>query len=185
VEKARAIVNAYMTAPDTVDAAMAGIALKVSAQNGDSALYDKYIAQLKTSRTPEEYHYYLGAIGAFPDLALVKRAFEFALSPEVKSQDIFLVLDPLRYPDTQAAAWELFKANFSAIMAKAGPAFSGDFAHAAEVFCDAQLRDDAREFFTAQKLPASDRALQNSLDAVNACIELRSLQQANLSKFLN
>ncbi len=130
VEKARAIVDAYMTAPDTVDAAMAEIALKVSAQNGDSALYDKYIAHLKTSRTPEEYHNYLSSIGAFPDLALVKRAFEFALSPEVKSQDIFLVLDPLRYPDTQAAAWEIFKANFSSIIAKAGPAFSGDFAHA-------------------------------------------------------
>jgi hypothetical protein len=28
---------------------------------------------------------------------------------------------------------ELFKANFSTIIAKAGPAFSGDFAHAAEV----------------------------------------------------
>jgi hypothetical protein len=78
VERARAIVDAYMTAPDTVDAAMAENALKVSAQNGDSTLYNKYIAHLKTSRTPEEYDNFLSAIGAFPDPALVKRTFEFA-----------------------------------------------------------------------------------------------------------
>jgi len=44
--------------------------------------------------------YYAGTNGPAlplkpPDPALVKRTFEFALSPEVKSQDIFLVLDPL------------------------------------------------------------------------------------------
>jgi hypothetical protein len=54
----------------------------------------------------------------------------------------------------------------------------------AGVFCDAKLRDDAQQFFAAQKLPGTERLLANAKDQVNACIELRSFQRANLSAYL-
>ena len=91
---------------------------------------------------------------------------------------------PLTNYAVQPAAWELFKTNFKRILAKAGPALGGSFAQMAGVFCDAPLRDDAQRFFTSQNLPDTGRALQNARDTVNACIELRSLQQANLSAYL-
>ena len=72
----------------------------------------------------------------------------------------------------------------SALNAKAGESLSGGFATLAGSFCDEKLRDDSQDFFTAQNLPGSERVLQNAKDGVNACIELRSLQQANLSAYL-
>ena len=45
-------------------------------------------------------------------------------------------------------------------------------------------RDDSQDFFAAQNLPGTERILQNAKDSVNACIGLRSLQQANLTAYL-
>jgi hypothetical protein len=69
-------------------------------------------------------------------------------------------------------------------MTKAGPGLGAGFAQVAGVFCDEKLRDDAQQFFAAQNLPGSERPLQNAKDTVNACIELRSLQQSKLSEYL-
>jgi puromycin-sensitive aminopeptidase len=182
--KSRSIAERYMKASESVEAGLAGNALNVSALNGDAALYEQYLEHLKIAKTPEEYYNYLGALGSFPDAALAKRTFELALSPAVKNQDLFLVFGPLTNYVTQSAAWDLFKADFNAIQDKAGPGLGPGFAQAASVFCDAKLRDDAQEFFAQQKLRGTERTLQNAKDTVNSCIELRTLQQANLSSYL-
>ena len=54
-------------------------------------------------------------------------------------------------------------------------------AQVAGVFCDPKLRDDSQKFFDEQKLPGSQRILQNAKDQVNACIQVRDLQQQNLA----
>ena len=102
----------------------------------------------------------------------------------MKNQDLFFIGGLLGNIETQTAAWELFKSNFKALDAKAGESLSGGFASVAGFFCDEKLRDDSQEFFASQNLPGTERILQNAKDSVNACIELRSLQQANLSGYL-
>jgi hypothetical protein len=181
--KSRVLVEQYMRDPHSVEAALAGNALAVSALEGNSSLYDRYLEHMKTAKTPEEYYNYYGALSQFPSAELAKRTIELELSPDVKNQDMFF-FGLLSIPDTQAAAWELFKSNFPAIKEKAGASLSAGFAGLAGSFCDEKLRDDSQDFFTAQNLPGSERALQNAKDGVNACIELRSLQQANLSAYL-
>jgi aminopeptidase N/puromycin-sensitive aminopeptidase len=184
IEKSRAIVATYMKNPASVDAALAGNALGVAAQNGDAPLYEKYLEQMKTAKTPEEYYNYLGALGLFPDPKLTKRTFEFILSPAVKNQDIFYLIGALGNYETQEAAWELFKSNFKAINEKAGATAGPNIVQPASFFCDAKLRDDSQSFFAALNIPGSERLLRNAKDRVNACIELRSLQQANLGEYL-
>jgi aminopeptidase N len=184
VAKSRALVGSYMKSPDSVDAGLAANALTVAAQNGDATLYDQYLERMKTAKTPEEYYNYLGALGSFPDPTLAKRTFDLALSPEIKNQDLFLLGGPLTNYATQAAAWDLFKSDFKAILAKAGPGLGQGLAQLAGVFCDEKLRDDSQQFFATENLPGSERLLQNAKDTVNACIELRSLQQSNLGSYL-
>ncbi|MGA8101198.1 MAG: hypothetical protein WB869_03530, partial [Candidatus Acidiferrales bacterium] len=60
----------------------------------------------------------------------------------------------------------------------------GELGNVSGVFCDAKLRDDSQNFFAEQKLPGTQRLLENTKDTVNACIELRDLQQKNLSAYL-
>jgi len=184
VAKSRVLAESYMKSPESVDAGLAANALTVTAQNGDAALYDQYLEHMKTAKTPEEYYNYFGALAAFPEADLAKRTFDLALSPAVKNQDLFLLTGPLTNYATQAVAWDLFKADFKAIFSKAGPGLGSSFAQLAGVFCDEKLRDDSQQFFVTQNLPGSERVLENAKDAVNACIELRSLQQSNLGSYL-
>jgi len=184
IERSRALVEQYMKDPNSVYAGLASSAIYASALEGNAALYERYLEHMKTAKTPEEYYNYLGALSQFPSAELAKRTFELVLSPEVKNQDLFYIAGLLGNVDTQAAAWELFKGDFPAIKEKAGESLSDGFASFAGFFCDEKLRDDAQDFFAAQNLPGTERVLQNAKDSVNACIELRSLQQANLSGYL-
>jgi hypothetical protein len=184
LEMSRALVEKYMREPNSVYAGLASSALYVSPLEGHADLYDKYLEHMKTAKTPEEYYNYFGALSQFPSAELAKRTVELALSPEVKNQDLFYIAGLLSNVDTQAAAWELFKSNFPAIKEKAGASLSGGFASLAGSFCDEKLRDDSQDFFASQNLPGSERPLQNAKDRVNACIELRTLQQTNLSAYL-
>jgi aminopeptidase N len=184
IGKSRALADQYMKDPASVESALAGNALAVAAQNGDEALYDKYMEHMKTAKTPEEYYAYMGSLGIFPQPGLAKRTFDFALSPAVKNQDLGVLFGPLTNYETQSVAWDLFKTDFKAIMAKLDASLGGGIAQVSGVFCDAKLRDDSQQFFAAQNLPGSERLLQNGKDNVDACIELRALQQPNLSAFL-
>jgi aminopeptidase N len=182
--KSRVLVEQYMREPNSVEAALAGNALVVSAIDGNSALYDRYLERLKTAKTPEEYYNYFSALMQFPSADLAKRTFELALSTDVKNQDLYRIGALLGNVDVQAAAWELFKSNYPAIVQKSDPTISSDFIGFAGYFCDEKLRDDSQDFFASLNLPGSERILQNAKDSINACIGLRSLQQANLSAYL-
>ncbi len=184
VAKSRAIVAAYMKDSESVDESLAGNALAVAAANGDAALYDQYIAHLKAAKSPEEYYSYFAALGLFPDPALTKRTFDYFLSPAVKNQDFIYLSTPFTNYHTQEAAWNLFKANFKPIMEKVDASLGSGLVELAGVFCDEKLRDDSQQFFAAKHLPGTERLLQNAKDQVNACIELRSLQQSNLTAYL-
>jgi aminopeptidase N len=184
IAKARAIADQYMKSPESVEAGLAGKALTIAAMNGDAALYDEFLAHLKAAKTPEEYGFYLRALGAFPDTMLTKRTFELVLGPDVKSQDMFALYYPLSNYQTQSAAWDLFKTDFPAILKKVDSSDAVGFAQIAGVFCDAGLRDDSQKFFANQKLPGTERILENQKDVVNACIQVRDLQQQNLTTYL-
>ena len=185
VAKARAVVEQYMAAPQSVDTALATKSIRVAARNGDAALYDKYLQHLQTAKTPQEYELYLVALGYFPGKESTARTYALVLSDQVKNQDMFELFIPLRNYYTQGVAWDLFKQNFPAIVKKSGGMTSaGELAYGAGLFCDAKLRDDSQKFFAEQKLPGSERLLENGKDTVNSCIQLRELQQKNLSAYL-
>jgi aminopeptidase N/puromycin-sensitive aminopeptidase len=184
IAQSRSLTDAYMKDPSSVEEALAGNALAVAAQNGDAALYDKFVEHLKTAKTSGEYYSYLGALTLFSDPALTKRTFDFVLSPAVRNQDMFLLVGTLQNPDTQDVAWNLFKTDYKQITGKIDASLGGELAQVAGVFCDPKLRDDSLQFFREQNLPGSARLLENAKDQANSCIELRAHQQGNLSAFL-
>ena len=151
IERSRSIVEQYMRDPNSVDAAMAGNALSIAALQGNADLYDKYMARMKTAKTPEEYYNYFGALGQFPSAELAKRTFEFGLGPDVKNQDLYILVGPLENVNTQAVAWELFKSNFKAIMGKADASLGESMADVAGVFCDGKLAGRRARVFCQPK----------------------------------
>jgi aminopeptidase N/puromycin-sensitive aminopeptidase len=187
VAKAKFTAEEFMRDPASVDIELAQTALGIVAQTGNAALYDRYMEHMKSAKTPDEYYSYFFALADFRDPALTKRTFEFVLSPAVRNQDLRLINALFNSDATQPAAWELLKLHFKELQAKAGADIGGGgagFVGIAAQFCDAKMRDESQEFFTSQHIPGTERPLRNARDRVNACIELRALQQKNLSDYL-
>ena len=184
VEQARVTAEKYMSSPDSVNAELASRALIVAGQNGNAMLYEQYVRHLKTAKTPEEYYNYLFALGEFPQPELAKKTFDLVLSDQVKNQDMFALGIVMQNYEAQTAAWQLFKDDFPAILKKMDPSTAVGLAQVSGVFCDAKLRDDSQKFFAEQKLPGTDRILQNGKEQVDACIELRAKQTQNLAAYL-
>ena len=44
--------------------------------------------------------------------------------------------------------------------------------------------DDVKKFFADHRAPGAERALQQSLERMNTCIEFKQLQQANMQEWL-
>jgi hypothetical protein len=106
----------------------------------------------------------------------------------VRNQDMGLINQLFTNETRQAAAaWDLFKQHFKELQVKSGADIGGGgggFVGIAGQFCDAKMRDESQEFFAAQHIPGTERPLRNARDRVNSCIALRSLQQNNLSEYL-
>ena len=73
--------------PASVDRELAGSAFELAALNGDQAFYDKLLATLKNAKSPEEYYMALFALPRFGEQKLLQRTLDYAISPDVRSQD--------------------------------------------------------------------------------------------------
>jgi aminopeptidase N len=181
---ARQATEAYMTDPAAADPATLGSAMSLGVRGGDAALYEKFLAHMKTARTPDEYYMYLRNLSNFSDPKLAVRTAELFLSPEIKPQDTYQLFSLIGNPDAQPAAWNYFKTHFKQIQDKAGAVLGTGMVAVVGAFCDEQLRDDAVKFFTAAHVPGAERDLANGRERATACIELKRLQQSNLDAFL-
>ncbi len=90
--EARKIADKALDDPSSVDHEMAGGAFGLAALNGDAAFYDRVMAALKHPKSPEEYYIYLYTLPSFRDPKLLERTLEFAISPDVRSQDSLQVI---------------------------------------------------------------------------------------------
>ena len=182
---ARKIADKVLAEPSSVDPEMASSALALAALNGDSAFYDQVMAATKNPKSPEQYYVYFSTLTRFSDPKLLQRTLDFAVSPDVRSQDALrLIAGVMRNPAGQDLAWSFVRSHWDAV-AKAG----GPFASAAVVgstggFCDAGMRDQVTDFFSAHKIAAAERTYKQSIERINNCIDLKSHQEPQLASWL-
>ena len=183
--QARKIADRDLASPGSVDGELASSAFPLAAINGDSAFYDRVMAALKTAKSPEEHYRYLFTLPQFTDQALLQRTLEFAISPEVRSQDALgVVTSVLANPAGQKLAWDFIRQHWPELEKVGGPFASAQVVGSTSVFCDAGLRDQVTEFFSAHKVEAAERGYRQSIERINNCVDLKSQQETQLASWL-
>jgi aminopeptidase N/puromycin-sensitive aminopeptidase len=183
--EARKLADKALDDPSSVDRQMAGGAMSLAALNGDEAFYNRVLAATKTAKSPEEYYNYLFTLPQFTDPKLVQRTLEFAISPDVRSQDtIQVVASVMSTPETQKQAWDFILSHWDAIQKAGGPFASAQIVGSTGGFCDAHMRDQVTEFFAAHKIEAAERTYRQSIERINNCIDLKSQQEPQLASWL-
>jgi aminopeptidase N/puromycin-sensitive aminopeptidase len=183
--QSRKIADQVLSNPDSVDRELAFSAFGVAAVNGDQAFYDKVMAALKNPKSPEEYYMYLFTLGRFGDPALLQRTLDYAVSPDVRSQDALgLIARVMDNPAGQKLAWDFILAHWDAVQKAGGPFASAEIVGATQSFCDAHMRDQVTDFFSAHKIAAAERTYRQSIERINNCVDLKSQQEPQLSSWL-
>ncbi len=185
LSQARKIADKALADPSSVDRELAGGAFALAALNGDSEFYDKLMAGLKSPKSPEEYYIYFFTLPAFSDQKLLQRTLDFAISPDVRSQDALqLVTGVLGNPAGEKLAWDFIQSHWDAIAKAGGPFASAQVVGATSVFCDSGMRDQVTDFFTAHKVEAAERTYKQSIERINNCVDLKSQQESQLASWL-
>ena len=185
LEVAHKVAEQALADPASVDSELAGGALGLAALNGDSAFYDQVMAALKNPKSPEEYYRYLFTLPQFTDTKLLQRTLDFAISPDVRSQDALgVITSVMGNPAGQELAWDFVRQHWTEVEKAGGPFASAQIVGATSVFCDAASRDQVTEFFTAHKVAAAERTYKQSIERINNCIDLKSQQEPQLTSWL-
>jgi aminopeptidase N len=183
--QARTIADKFIDDPTSVDRELAGGAFGLAALNGDPAFYDKIMGALKNAKTPEEYYGYLFTLAQFSDPKLLQRTLDFAISPDVRSQDALqLIGSVIQNPVGEKLAWDFVQTHWDAVAKAGGPFASAQVVNATAVFCDAGMRDQVTDFFAAHKVEAAERTFRQSIERINNCVDLKSRQEPQLSSWL-
>jgi aminopeptidase N len=182
---ARKLTEQAMQDPSSVDRELLYAALQVTARDGDAALYDTILARFKSAKTPEEEYLYLTILARFNDPKLLQRTLEYAASPAVRSQDsLGLISDVMRNPAGAKLAWDFVREHWNKISNLGGAFGGGMIVENTGSFCDAGMGDEVNDFFTAHHAPASERALKQSLERINYCVDLKAQQGTQLASWL-
>ena len=185
LEEARKIADKALADPKSVDDQTAGGAFGLAAINGGEDFYDKIMAGLKNQKSPEEYYMYLYTLPQFTDPKLLERTLEFAVSPDVRSQDALGVVgNVLGNPAGEKLAWDFIRQHWSEIEKAGGPFASAQIVGTTSVFCDPKMRDQVSEFFAAHKVEAAERTYKQSIERINNCVDLKAQQQPQLASWL-
>jgi puromycin-sensitive aminopeptidase len=158
----------------------------VAAANGDAALYEKYLARSKSAVDPEDRYRFLYGLTSFTDPGLIRRTMDYALGPEVRTQDAGLVI--ARLLGNEAArplVWDMLRERWDAVQKKT-MSFGGNADVVASLagFCDAGRAAEIKTFFAAHPVPDAERTLSQALERVNACATLAAAQKPKLGAAL-
>jgi len=183
--EARKLADKALADPASVDHELAGGAFGLAALNGDPDFYDRLMAGLKNPKSPEEYYMYFFTLPQFSDQKLLQRTLDYALTPDVRSQDALgLITNVLGNPAGEKLAWDFIREHWSEIEKAGGPFASAQVVGATSVFCDAGLRDQVSDFFTAHKVAAAERTYKQSIERINNCVDLKAQQEPQLASWL-
>lgn len=186
LEQARALVERHLKQGTEADPTLLEAAVRLAAIHGDAALYEQYLEQSRKLQAPEERYLYQQALARFRDPALIQRTLDYTISPEVRIQDSGrLLASVFDNPVARPIAWQFLKSHWDAVGARMGRSLrSGGGLRGAAGFCSTAEREDVLKFAADHQIPIQGRAMRQTMERINNCIDLKSAQQERLALWL-
>jgi aminopeptidase N len=186
VRTSRELLDRALNGEPALDSTLEAAVVRVAARHGDEALREKLLAAAQRATSPEDHYRYLNATGDFRDPVLIDRGLALALTPDIRNQDTAIYLGGfLRNPVARPRAWAFVKEHWTELEPKL-TIFGSDanLVGALRGFCDAASRADITAFFAAHPLPSAARTLNQTIEWIGNCIDLREKQTKAVGDWL-
>ena len=174
--------------PEAVDPELTSLALVVTVEDGDAALFDGILARLATTEDQVVRGRLLGALGAFRAPALAARARDLVLDPRVRvGETLSTVWQQLGDPRTRDAAWAWVSAHIDEVIAKVSAARGGFLPYLGGSYCDEKHLAEVDALFAPRvgKLDGGPRILSSVEESMKLCIARRAAQEKSTREFFS
>lgn len=139
---------------------------------GGEAEYNALVKEYETAKQSNERNNALRSLGFAKDPELIKRTFEYTLSSEVKSQDLYMPISALRaHKEGILALWNWTKDNWEVLTKRLPPGMSmlgSVVSIATSSLTTKEQVEDVQKFFSERSTKGFDQDLAQSLDAIKA-----------------
>ena len=177
LREAERLAARWLKDPSSVDADVASVAVPMaSIDAGPARLADLHIA-LGRAKTPFERNVVLTALESFEDKTTRERAWDLAISDDVREQDATAIFPGAgARPERLRAFLAWLEKNWAVAKAKTPAGFAAGLVDVAGAACTNADLDAARAFFVprVKELEGAARPLAESLESAAACTALRA-----------
>ncbi len=182
--RARALHEAYLADPGSVDPALAAAAIGVVATSGGPEEFDLFWARHQQADDPQTAIRYLHALARFEDPALTERMLALATT-EMRTQDAPYVLGrALANRRAGAQVWEYIRRNWRSVNERFPSNSIVRMLGGLAAVTDATLAGDVRAFFADHDVPQGAKSLEQHLERMQVGVALREREAGALAESL-
>jgi puromycin-sensitive aminopeptidase len=165
---------------------VAAAATTVVASTGGEKEFEFFIDRFKNGALPQDQERALYALADFQTPELIRRACDFAFSPEVKTQDApFLLSRIMNNREHGEIAWNIVRERWSEANAAFPVSTIVRMVSPVRILNTPQLQASAAEFFAGHPIPQSAKMLEQILERQRVNTALRQREETRLFAALN
>jgi cytosol alanyl aminopeptidase len=189
--QAKELANKWFSDHSAIDPNMLGSVLGTAAYYGDKTLFDRMLAEFKSSKDRQIIRNLIGAMNSFRDRAAIEAGMNALINGDIP----FIQGSPLLFAgqgeeSTRKLSFEFLKAHWDQVIAKMpngnGFDFGQDLPGVGASYCDASSREELKNFFAPKvgKFVGAPRALDQTLEQIDLCIANKAAQEPGVVAFL-
>ena len=179
----------YAQDPSKVNPDIRKVVLSLTAKNGDRATYDTMWELEKKAAMEEEKVRLLGALSGFDDAELLQQTLDRTLDTSfVRTHNtIGVIARTAANPKGRDLAWDLLKANWPEFDRRYGEGGFGlmTLVSITGKFTTQEKLEDVEKFFAETSVPAAERTIRQSLEAIRLNIAWLEKNRGPLATWLS
>jgi aminopeptidase N len=176
----------YLRSRSSLDPNLADTVVSIAASHGDADLFDSFVSEMKSSRTPQEQRRFLMGLCDFTEPALVDRTLALLLSDAVPTQDVaFVVVRLLGNRSARERTWSFVQRRWPKLQRRMASLLAARVISATPALATPAYRREVARFFKANPIPAGARALRQALERFDWYEEFRKRESNALDAYLH
>lgn len=185
LERCRELLRRSHDEPNSVHPELVAASTTVVAAHGDTADYDDMVERFRNADTPQEQLRYLYALAEFDSSELLQRTCEFALGPEVKTQNApFLLGRCIAHRKHGHKAWEFVRRHWSDANERFPSNTIVRMIDPVKLLNTADSETDVQAFFAEHPIPQAAKTLDQILERQRVNVAVRRREEAGITSYL-